>query len=255
MKEQQIKQIDIVEATDSDQLQQRMNEEMRKHPDVTGVIMPEGNACRAIIQYEITENIPEDEIDKYYLETGKHYYCGDCPDCIWDPDRRAVTHWCQFHEDRTRLKSFACEEFYLRLRSGDVKPVTAEERKKNYAEMNRIEAERRHKNQLILEKNHRLKKKTAKFCAALAEALSKDIMTHPSYIIDCADFMGDKVLLPEEICLLEYGSREPLTEKEIIDIAKEHNAFDVCRVSNPHYEDEETLVWDADVIWERGEQK
>ena len=173
MKEQQYPQVSVIIADNPGQLQDKINNELRLHPDVTSFTLSDGPGYRAIVQYEITESVPEDEGDRYYLETGKSYCCNDCPDCVWDPDRRAVTHWCQLHEDRVRLKAHACDEFYIRLRENKIHLVTAEERQARYEQMDQQQRERRKEEKQHASEMYKLKKREAKYAERLLKATTQ----------------------------------------------------------------------------------
>ena len=251
MKQRTVPQVAVIAADTPEQLQEKMNAELLHHPDVTRMTLSEGNSNRAIIQYTITEDVPEDEADRYYMETGKRFCCNDCPECIWDPDRRAVTHWCDLHQDRVRLKSPACDDFYLRLRVGDIHPITAEERNARYEEMNRQQAARRKEEVLHGSRMFKIKKKTAAYFKELEEALNKDELTQPHYVLDCYDtFLGVTALLPHEIALFVYGVRKQLSEAEIIGVAKMYESFGVWKVSEPSFIDEDTMTWaNCECVW------
>lgn len=143
MKEHKYPQVAVIIADGPEQLQEKINSVLKQHPDVTNMVMPEGNSFRAIIQYAVTETIPEDEGERFYIETGKRYCCNDCPFLELDPDRRSATHWCAFHEDRVKLKDVCCNDFFTGLSDGRFHLVTPEERNKQFDQMDRDELQRR----------------------------------------------------------------------------------------------------------------
>lgn len=253
MKAQQVPQVAVVTAKDSIQLQDRMNEEMKKHPDVVNIIVPEGDNRRAIIQYTITEIVPEDEDERYYLETGKRYYCNDCPNCIWDSDRRAVTHWCDLHQDRVQLKTTACDEFYAMLREGNIRPVTAEERNARYAQMDQQQKDRREEERNHATKMYKIKKREAKYAEQLLKATTQlreeeqllNDNYRPFYTYEMLDVhhpLCCQSFHSNEVNLIVNGRREELSEKELITIAKELNAT-LVRCEEMEQIDTETLAW------------
>lgn len=266
MKERTVPQVAVITADTPEQLQEKMNAELLQHPDVTRMTLSEGNSNRAIIQYMVTENVPEDEADRYFIETGKHYCCNDCPECIWDPDRRAVTHWCRVHEDRVRLKSTACDQFYLRLRSGDIRLVTAEERNARYEEMNLREDGRQKLAKQEASNLWKAKKREAKYAESLLKAttqlreeeqrLNDDNRPYYSFeMLDVYHPLTNKALHSNEVNLIQNGERAELTESDLIKLAKKLDA-DLYRLDNMTYCDPETITWDSTTLFEsRGKKR
>jgi hypothetical protein len=143
MKQRTITQIEIVQEKDPQLFQEKLNTLLREISGTPEVTFPKSEEYCAMVKYEIQEEIPEDESERFYQEHGKYYCCNDCPFLALDPDRRAVSHWCSYHEDRVRLRERCCDDFYIGLTDGSFHLVRPEERKKQFAQMDQDELQRR----------------------------------------------------------------------------------------------------------------
>lgn len=143
MKQRTITQIEIIQEKDPQLFKEKLNALLREIGSDPEVTFPKNKEYCALIKYDIHEEIPENEAERFHQEHGKYYLCNDCPFLELDPDRRSITHWCSYHEDRVRLKDICCDEFFAGLSEGLFHLVRPEERNKQFVQMDLEELDRR----------------------------------------------------------------------------------------------------------------
>lgn len=225
-------QIEIIEEENAETFKQKVNTRISELENVIELSLPEGNIYRAIIKYEAIETIPENAEDRYYNKHNKHYVCNDCPFLAIDPDRRAITHWCNLHKDRTGLKTPCCEEFYEGLLSGKHSIVTHEERMRQRDQADKEELERRKEYARITHQISVDKRNAAKY--ELAETVKK-----PRYCFQYSGYaegkykcMHKQFLLAGEIAYIVNGKYKELTDEKLIAIAEKTNAETLLKKSS-----------------------
>ena len=232
MEEKRVIKIDVIQDNDAVIFTQKVNARTSELQNVLELTFPEGKGFCALIKYEDVEKVPENAKDRYYQQHGKHYMCNDCPFLVLDPDRRAVSHWCELHKDRTELKIPCCNDFYEGLLSGLYHLVTPEERKRQFLEMDKQELERRKEYAKINQKISYEKRTAAKYEREAA-------MKKPRYCFEFIKARTDKLksidmkyLLPEEIAYIIYGKIVDLSERTLIEIAKDNQAAVLWKTSS-----------------------
>lgn len=160
MRTRTIQQLEVIESQNAADFQTKVNDTLRQLDDVVEVLYPENKGFCALIRYNMDLDEPESIADEYLLKYGKSYTCFDCPLLEIDPDRRATSHWCSHQKDRTGLKTPACDAFYSLLEAGKAQPVTAADRKRQFAAMDADELERRRKHARLVQAEATAKRET-----------------------------------------------------------------------------------------------
>lgn len=254
MKEKKkIPQVAVIVADDPEQLQTRINQELMIHPDYTSIDVTEN---RAVIQYLVTvqeldpvESLPcPDELApvdhrinladngternivhiEITLPVPADRYCCECENYNWGIG-------CQYRDGHVRILDEACEMFNLRIGFDDfLTPIEQDPARQK--------------------KRQEQRKAAIKFYSELRSVVETDIYKRKLYFLESPDTgsLANKPLLPEEIALIEYGSREALTEDQIIEVAKNHHAWEVCTLEDAVFIDEDTMTWEfSECIYER----
>lgn len=120
MKQQTFTQYEGIQTNDLDALIKEMNRYQRMHADCNpvGRIETMGDKFVGIVEYTITERIPETELERLEEKNGKHR-CYECPCLCMDDDHRKKSYPCAMG-GVSRTDSPCCEWFYKALEKGQI---------------------------------------------------------------------------------------------------------------------------------------
>lgn len=120
MKQKSYSQYEGIQTSDLNALIEQMNRFQRMHADAnpTGRIETMGDTFVGIVEYTVTERIPETELERLEEEHGKHR-CYECPCLCVDVDKRKKSYPCAMG-GISRTDSPCCEWFYKALDAGQI---------------------------------------------------------------------------------------------------------------------------------------
>lgn len=120
MKQIKFTQYEGVQTHDLNTLIQEMNRYMREHADGSpnGTWKEVNGEFIGVVEYTVTDRIPETELEKLETEIGKHY-CYECPCLVLDEDKRKKSYPCAMG-GISRTDSPCCEWFYKALKAGQI---------------------------------------------------------------------------------------------------------------------------------------
>lgn len=121
MKQQNYSQYEGIQTSDLGALIEAMNRYQRMHADCNpvGRIETMGDTFWGVVEYQVTERIPETKLEELEVEMGKHS-CYQCPCLCVDEDKRRKSYPCAMG-GVSRVDSPCCEWFYKALKAGQIK--------------------------------------------------------------------------------------------------------------------------------------
>lgn len=118
-------QYEIIEEASGHAFQEELNRAMRIHKEQNpkSKIEIAGPTWRAVVIYEERVTIPETKEDAFYIQTGKHLTCSDCPYFHLPAENKTFKYmWCDLdgHIKKKKADSFACEWLYEKIEKEEV---------------------------------------------------------------------------------------------------------------------------------------
>lgn len=119
MKEIKERRMLCISGKDAADFQEKMNLALDgiDAPEITFPAIP----YTAYVLYTLHRSEPETIREEYEM-SGDGCRCAECPYFERTNDMRRKWHICTYHQKKTRVDSWACEEFYQQVEDGIIEP-------------------------------------------------------------------------------------------------------------------------------------